>query len=356
MLRTTRHFEVVYKNFVASTMVDPYCCCESVYLLGAHCSNCDMARSDWRIQLTVRTTTDRIDELLANLSNADYREARVNDLNGTVMSIKINDDISVLQSSYREKMCMVRAVARLCGVSVCGRRLVPDARIVGGQKASFGKWPWQLKAEKFVSKRCSSFFDNKHQEHMNMHMKTKAHVPPSDLLLRLGGGARVQIVASHPQFDPRTFEYDLALLRFYEPVPFQPNIIPICVPTDDTSFVGHTAHVTGWGRLYEDGPLPSVLQEVSVPVINNTLCESMYRSAGYIEHIPEIFICAGWQKGGSDSCEGDSGGPMVIQREDKRWLLAGVISWGIGCAEPNQPGVYTRISEFREWINQILQF
>ncbi|PNF43461.1 hypothetical protein B7P43_G10804 [Cryptotermes secundus] len=82
----------------------------------------------------------------------------------------------------------------------------------------------------------------------------------------------------------------------------------------------------------------------------------MYRSAGYIEHIPEIFICAGWKKGGFDSCEGDSGGPMVIQRPDKRWLLAGVISWGIGCAEPNQPGVYTRISEFREWINQILQF
>ena len=54
---------------------------------------------------------------------------------------------------------------------------------------------------------------------------------------------------------------------------------------------------------------------------------------------------------------GDSGGPMVIQRtEDKRFQLAGVISWGIGCAEPNQPGVYTRISEFRDWINQILQF
>ena len=61
----------------------------------------------------------------------------------------------------------------------------------------------------------------------------------------------MQIVASHPQFDPRTFEYDLALLRFYEPVTFQPNILPICVPHDDTNFVGHTAYVTGWGRLYE---------------------------------------------------------------------------------------------------------
>lgn len=56
--------------------------------------------------------------------------------------------------------------------------------------------------------------------------------------------------------------------------------------------------------MFLDGPLPSVLQEVSVPVINNTICEAMYRNAGYIEHIPHIFICAGWRKGGYDSCEG----------------------------------------------------
>lgn len=89
-------------------------------------------------------------------------------------------------------------------------------------------------------------------------------MPPSDLLLRLGEydlaeeeepygyqERRVQIVASHPQFDPRTFEYDLALLRFYEPVIFQPNIIPVCVPENDENFIGRTAFVTGWGRLYE---------------------------------------------------------------------------------------------------------
>ncbi|KAL0267931.1 UNVERIFIED_CONTAM: hypothetical protein PYX00_010062 [Menopon gallinae] len=254
---------------------------------------------------------------------------------------------------------------------VCGRRIYPQARVVGGEKSTFGKWPWQISLRQW---RTSTYLHKCGAALLNENWAiTAAHcvenVPPSDLLLRLGEHdlstedepfgfqeRRVQIVASHPQFDPRTFEYDLALLRFYEPVKFQPNIIPVCVPEDNTNFVGQTAYVTGWGRLYEDGPLPSVLQEVSVPVINNTLCENMYRSAGYIEHIPEIFICAGWKKGGFDSCEGDSGGPMVIQRPDKRWLLAGVISWGIGCAEPNQPGVYTRISEFREWIHQILQF
>ncbi|EDW47026.1 GM20644 [Drosophila sechellia] len=250
--------------------------------------------------------------------------------------------------------------------------MFPEPRIVGGANAAFGRWPWQISLRQW---RTSTYLHKCGAALLNENWAiTAAHcvgqVPPSDLLLRLGEydlaeeeepygyqERRVQIVASHPQFDPRTFEYDLALLRFYEPVVFQPNIIPVCVPDNDENFIGQTAFVTGWGRLYEDGPLPSVLQEVAVPVINNTICESMYRSAGYIEHIPHIFICAGWKKGGYDSCEGDSGGPMVLQREsDKRFHLGGVISWGIGCAEANQPGVYTRISEFRDWINQILQF
>ncbi|XP_025421888.1 serine proteinase stubble-like [Sipha flava] len=254
---------------------------------------------------------------------------------------------------------------------VCGRRLFPTARIVGGEKVSFGKWPWQISLRQWRTStylhKCGAALFNENWAVTAAHCVE--NVPPSDLLLRLGEHdlsveeepygyeeRRIQIVASHPQFDPRTFEYDLALLRFYEPVKFQPNIIPVCVPDDDSNHVGSSAYVTGWGRLYEDGPLPSVLQEVTVPVINNSVCETMYRAAGYIEHIPDIFICAGWKKGGFDSCEGDSGGPMVIQRPDKRWILAGIISWGIGCAEPNQPGVYTRISKFKDWINQILQF
>ncbi|KAL1455338.1 hypothetical protein WDU94_009441 [Cyamophila willieti] len=201
---------------------------------------------------------------------------------------------------------------------VCGRRLFPSGRIVGGEKATFGKWPWQISLRQWIRStylhKCGAALFNENWAVTAAHCVED--VPPSDLLLRLGEHdlsteeepygyqeRRVQIVASHPQFDPRTFEYDLALLRFYEPVKFQPNIIPICVPEDDTNFVGSSAHVTGWGRLYEDGPLPSVLQEVSVPVINNSLCETMYRAAGFIEHIPEIFICAGWRKGSFDSCE-----------------------------------------------------
>lgn len=63
---------------------------------------------------------------------------------------------------------------------------------------------------------------------------------------------RVSIVVTHPYFDQRTFEYDLTLLRLSQPMlPFQPNILPVCVPDDDDTYVGDTAFVTGWGRLYE---------------------------------------------------------------------------------------------------------
>ena len=99
----------------------------------------------------------------------------------------------------------------------------------------------------------------------NFHIVFNFSVNPDELLLRMGEydlndefpepytfqDRKVQIVASHPKFDPKTFEYDLALLRFYEPVTFQPNIIPVCIPEDDANLVGKTAWVTGWGRLYE---------------------------------------------------------------------------------------------------------
>ncbi|XP_054711308.1 mucin-2-like [Uloborus diversus] len=275
----------------------------------------------------------------------------------TTTAIPSTTEIDLASADYKE---------------VCGRPMPgPVGRIVGGGNSYFGEWPWvvslrQWKKNTFLHK-CGATLLNEFWAITAAHCVE--NVPLTDILLRLGEydisheyeplpfvERRVQIVASHPQFDRRTFEYDLALLRFYEPVTFQKNILPACVPTGNNSYVGKYATVTGWGRLYEDGPLPDVIQEVALPVITNKVCENMYRQAGFVEDIPDIFICAGYGDGGKDSCEGDSGGPMVIQEEDGRWVLAGVISWGIGCALPNQPGVYTRITKFAEWINQIIIF
>lgn len=68
---------------------------------------------------------------------------------------------------------------------------------------------------------------------------------------------------------------------------------------------------------FAEGPLPSVLQEVSLPIITNNECEGMYRKAGYIEHIPNIFICAGYSSGGKDSCEVISFARFICKQERK---------------------------------------
>lgn len=72
--------------------------------------------------------------------------------------------------------------------------------------------------------------------------------------------------------------------------------------------------------LPTDGPLPSKMQQVPVPVINNTECENMYRRAGYVEHIPKIFICAGYADGKRDSCEVRShllaSVPLLLDKSD----------------------------------------
>ncbi|KAG1704749.1 Serine proteinase stubble [Nymphon striatum] len=147
----------------------------------------------------------------------------------------------------------------------------------------------------------------------------------------------VKFVIQHQLFDPRTYEYDLALIRLSERVEFRRNIVPVCLPKPEHTFIGEEGTVAGWGRLYEGGPPPSIIHEVKVPVIKNRECEAMYLRAGYREYIPDIFLCAGFEKGGKDSCEGDSGGPLVIKK-DGRYTISGIISWGIGCAAKNQPG------------------
>ena len=181
------------------------------------------------------------------------------------------------------------------------------------------------------------------------------------------------------------------------PVDFKPNAIPICLPETDDDFVGRTGTVTGWGRLSEYGKTSNVLREVQLPIISNGRCMwmlaiksiyrgilsehlvahdianealeqieyqlstigltsvQMYRSIGFNESIPNIFLCAGTARGGRDSCKGDSGGPLVVKSSNGRYILAGIVSWGIGeCGEPNSPGVYTRISKFKSWIKYII--
>ncbi|XP_052130684.1 serine proteinase stubble [Frankliniella occidentalis] len=252
-----------------------------------------------------------------------------------------------------------------CGVPPLFPR--PETRIVGGRNAQFGGWPWQ------VSVRRTSFFGFSSTHRcggalLNENWIATAGHCVDDLLtsqIRIRVGEydfssvqeplpHVERAAArkvvHPRYNYFTYEFDLALVRMDTPLVFQPHIAPLCLPASDDLLIGENATVTGWGRLSEGGTLPSVLQEVSVPIVSNDICKSMFLRAGRHEFIPDIFLCAGYDIGGQDSCQGDSGGPLQVRGKDGRYFLAGIISWGIGCAEANLPGVCTRISKFVPWI------
>ncbi|XP_060808752.1 serine protease filzig [Amyelois transitella] len=253
----------------------------------------------------------------------------------------------------------------LCGV----RPLVKSGRIVGGKNAKFGEWPWQVLVREstwlglFTKNKCGGVLIT------SRFVTTAAHCQPGFLasLVAVFGendisgdkeprkpvSRNVRRVIVHRQYDAATFENDLALLELESPVKFDAHIVPICMPPDEADFTGRMATVTGWGRLKYGGGVPAVLQEVQVPVIENSACQEMFLTAGHQKNIRKSFICAGYANGQKDSCEGDSGGPLVLQREDGRWQLVGTVSHGIRCAAPFLPGVYMRTTFYKPWLKSV---
>lgn len=127
--------------------------------------------------------------------------------------------------------------------------------------------------------------------------------------------------------------------------------------------VGETAQgQEGVGRGGRHVRAPSlILQEGYVPAVDTALCSSQISArideAGLAAVYPDVGIDAATQLcagiGGSDACQGDSGGPLVLRRARGEPVQAGIVSWGLGCARPESPGVYMRVSAFSGWISGV---
>ncbi|NKE58001.1 serine protease [Lentzea sp. PSKA42] len=127
---------------------------------------------------------------------------------------------------------------------------------------------------------------------------------------------------------------DIALLTLAEPMPYAP--LPVAA-TAGVYAGGNVGVVYGWGRQAENDTNKSpLLHKASIPIMADEQC-----AAAYARFDAQAMFCAGYPEGGVDSCVDDSGGPFVV---DGR--LAGIVSWGIGCARPNTPGVYTRVMTY----------
>ncbi|CAD1470977.1 unnamed protein product, partial [Heterotrigona itama] len=254
--------------------------------------------------------------------------------------------------------------------SQCGiRPLIKSGRIVGGKAATFGEWPWQVLVREatwlglFTKNKCGGVLIT------DKYIITAAHCQPGflatlvavfgefdlsgELEAKRSVTRNVRRVIVNRGYNPTTFESDLALLELESPIQFDVHIVPICMPEDGIDFTGRMATVTGWGRLKYNGGVPSILQEVQVPIIKNSVCQEMFQTGGHSKLILDSFLCAGYANGQKDSCEGDSGGPLVMQRPDGRWFLVGTVSHGITCAAPYLPGVYMRTTYFKPWLHSI---
>ena len=128
---------------------------------------------------------------------------------------------------------------------------------------------------------------------------------------------------------------------------FDKNISPICLVRPGMRFAwGTECTVVGWGKLKWQGTKPDVLREAKVRLVSTSICNSVKSYNGTIHGRA---LCAGFEKGGVDACQFDSGGPLACQR-GRYWYLTGLVSWGQECARPHKYGVYSNMAVLTSWV------
>ncbi|XP_054720436.1 transmembrane protease serine 9-like [Uloborus diversus] len=242
-------------------------------------------------------------------------------------------------------------------VCSCGKENEPDTeRIMGGQTVSPpSRYPWIVALVKEKNGKndffCGGTLINR------QYILTASHCIEKEIEADVGIalGAHnsessqdlvpVGHFVMHPDYKNRTYINDIALIKLQDPVDFTETVSPICLPAQkEFTSPKDLAVVAGWGwQRFNFGQSNTELQEVQVPIVSNPYCVSKYGGV-----ILDTNLCAGGEEG-KDACAGDSGGPLFT-KYDGVWYSAGVVSWGMSCGIKDYPGVYTRVSEYLDWI------
>lgn len=241
-----------------------------------------------------------------------------------------------------------------------GRRLFAvRPRIVGGEPAAPGAYPWTASLEL------------KNQRSRNAHFCGAAFISPEWVLTAahcvtpesagaievLGGSTEldrggklypVDRIIVHEKYDAGTQDYDVALVHLSSRYD-GPTIKPITpAQARELAAPGEQAVVAGWGLTAEGTNVSDILRRVNVEIQSPASCNAQAAYGGTVNS--ELMLCAGFAQGGKDACQGDSGGPLMVMDRAGGFLQAGIVSWGEGCARPNRFGVYTRVSAVEPWI------
>ncbi|EST34730.1 S1 family peptidase [Streptomyces roseochromogenus] len=144
----------------------------------------------------------------------------------------------------------------------------------------------------------------------------------------------------NPGYSDATNGDDVAVLTLSTALPYTP-VSYVSSSQTGVYAAGTTARILGWGTTSENGSSSNQLRTATVPIVADSSCKTSYGS----DFVQSDMVCAGLTTGGVDTCQGDSGGPLLIGG-----VLAGITSWGEGCAEAGYPGVYTRLTTFSDLV------
>ncbi|CAM9383880.1 unnamed protein product [Lampetra planeri] len=281
---------------------------------------------------------------------------------GPYVSLFINSSSvgAVIRCYTEEDLCFCPVVL------ACGRRrrrLVPESRVVQGSDAAPGAWPWMVDLRSKGQHLCGASLLSRDW------LLTAAHCVRGheavDLTAAFGLRSQLNFSSSaveqrlvaqvhgHRDYNHYSKDNDIALLRLASPVNYTDEIQPVCLPEGrEQFFPGTLCYVAGWGLINNAGASPDVLQEAGVPLVSHTKCQDDWRNRF---DISDNMVCAGFAEGGSDTCGGDSGGPLMCE-EQGHWHLVGISSFGdYQCGLPNRPGVYTDVLRYQHWISGIVE-
>ncbi|KAK7191318.1 trypsin A chain (extracellular trypsin protease) [Paraphaeosphaeria sporulosa] len=219
--------------------------------------------------------------------------------------------------------------------------------IVGGEAASAGDFPFIVSLQVSGSHFCGGSLLNANTVvtagHCGVAYAASRVTVRAGSLNRNSGSTVVSVssIKTYSGFNSNTLDGDVSILKLATSIPTSSTISYATLAASGSDPAsGTTLTVAGWGTTTEGGSsLPTALRKVSVPVVARDTCASQYKAINQSYTITTNMFCAGLAAGGKDSCQGDSGGPIV----DSSKTLVGLVSWGEGCAEPNAPGVYTRV-------------
>lgn len=233
----------------------------------------------------------------------------------------------------------------------------PAKRIVNGKLAFDMEFPWMVLVKLFFeghATRCGSSILTQH------HLLTAAHCTllegsePIKMDAYYGNvdyknatRVRVSRFFRHPKFEPKFFLNDISILLLAYPLNYSANARPICIPTKPVNVYNLEVTVAGWGYLSQGGVAEDVLRYTKIKVLPNSRCYKKFKDVGYNK---TMMYCA--YRVHTDACQGDSGGPLMAQQGDGRIFQVGIVSYGVGCAQDEMPGVYTRLEAFVPWLLQ----